>query len=298
MKILVTGGTGFIGRATVNRLSAHGHQCIVGSRNPARAASIGLPPGTEFLSDVNQSPPVDAAILLAGESVAGLWTRRKRAAIMSSRVEGTRRVVDWMRTASPRPAVLISPSAVGYFGNRPGEVLDEASPPDPARGFRSRVCLAWEAEAWRAEDLGVRTVVPRFGVVLGPGGGMLRELLRAHRLRFSFVLGNPAAIVPWVALDDVVSAIERALVDAEISGVVNVVAPVKTTNETFTRAVAASVGSHVWGRVPAWLLRAAMGELATAVLDDDYVVPRALLAAGFEFAETDLAAFLARTVRR
>jgi len=297
MKALITGGTGFIGRALVRRLTADGHACTVVSRDPARAATLGLPPGTAFLSDVAASPPVDAVVLLAGESAAGLWTKRKRAAIIASRVEATRRVVEWMRASSSKPEVLVSASAVGYYGHRPGEVLDEASAPDPAAGFRSSVCVRWEAEAGRAAELGIRVVAPRFGVVLGRDGGLLVELLRLHRLRLSFVLGNPAAVVPWVALDDAVGFIGRALADDRFSGPMNVVAPVTTTQERFTAAIAEAVGSRVLGTLPAWLLRAAVGELSSAILDDAHVVPRAALAAGFEFAETDLDALLRRMLK-
>jgi uncharacterized protein len=296
MRVLITGGTGFIGRAAVRRLTAGGHECLVVTRDPGRAARIGLPPGTTFLSDIAQSPVVDAVVLLAGESVAGLWTQRKRAAILSSRVEGTRRAVEWMRAASQPPSVLVSASAVGYYGHCPGKVLDESSAPDPAVGFRSRVCIAWEAEARRAEEIGVRTVVPRFGVVLGPDGGMLADLLRLHRLRFSFVLGNQDAVVPWVAINDVAALIEFALGNSSLHGPVNVVAPVRTTQEAFTRAIARAVGSRVLGRLPAWLLRAAVGDLSSAVLDDQHVVPGVLSAIDFGFAETDIGGYLNRAI--
>jgi len=298
MRVLVTGGTGFIGRATVKRLTALGNECIVVSRDPGRAATLGLPPGSSFIKDVSAAPQVDAAVLLAGETAAGLWTKRKRAAIFSSRVDGTRRVIDWMRSSSRRPQVLVSTSAVGYYGHRPGETLDETSAPDPTAGFRSRVCLRWEAEALRANELGVRTVVSRFGIVLGVEGGLLADLLRLHRLRLSFVLGNPGTFVSWVALDDAVAFIQRALEDASFSGPVNVVAPTATTQGEFTAAVADAVGSRVVGRLPAWLLRATLGELSSAVLNDEHVVPSVALAAGFRFAEMDLHAYLRRILSR
>jgi uncharacterized protein len=297
MKVLVTGGTGFIGRGLVHRLAMQGHECMVVSRDPARAATSGLPAGTVFLRDVGAAPSVDAVVLLAGESPAGRWTPTKRAAILASRVEGTRNAVDWMRTTSPRPPVLVSPSAVGYYGHRPGEMLDESSGPDPAGGFRSRVCLRWEAEAHAAEQYGVRTVVPRFGLVFGADGGILPELLRLHRLHLSFVLGNPDAVVPWVALDDTVSFIVRALDDSELGGVVNIVAPVRTTQRALTTALARAVGSTVLGTVPAGLIRLMLGEMSTAILDNAHVVPTAATAAGFEFAETDLAAYLRRILK-
>lgn len=298
MKVLITGGTGFIGRAIVGRLAAERHECIVVSRNPQRAATLGLPSGTSFLAGIEAAPPVDAVILLAGETVAGLWTKRKKAAMTASRVSGTRRAVDWMRTLPTPPQVLVSASAVGYYGHRPGEVLDESSGPDPAGGFTSRLCLQWEAEALRAEELGVRVVIPRLGYVLGPGGGILPQLLRPHRFGLSFVLGNRGTVVPWVALDDVVAFAARAVGEERLSGQMNLVAPVVTTQEDFAAALAESVGSRVRARIPASLLKLALGELSSGVLDDQHVVPRAALAAGFEFKETDLGLLLRRLARK
>jgi uncharacterized protein (TIGR01777 family) len=297
MRVLITGGTGFIGRAAAHRLAVHGNDCVVLTRDPARAATLGLPPETSFIKDLSAAPHVDAVVLLAGETAAGLWTKRKRAAIVSSRVDGTRRVLEWIGASTSRPRVIVSASAVGYYGHRPRETLDETAPPDPAGGFRSRVCLSWEAEALRAQSLGVRTVVARFGIVLGRDGGLLRELLRFHRMRLSFVLGNPETSVSWVALEDATAFVERALDDIRFSGPMNVVAPTATTQKEFATAIADAVGSRVLGTVPTWVLRTALGELSSAILNDEHVVPKAALAAGFKFAETDLRAYMHRILK-
>jgi nucleoside-diphosphate-sugar epimerase len=172
VKVAITGATGFIGRPLVAHLAALGQRSIVLSRSPKRAAQLDFPAGTEISSGA-AIPRCDALIHLAGESVAGLWTPAKRLRILASRVESTRRIVAELRAHEHKPHTMLVASAVGYYGDRPGELLTEDSAPDPNCGFRSEVCRAWEAAAQEAESLGIRVVRLRLGNVMSTDGGFL-----------------------------------------------------------------------------------------------------------------------------
>lgn len=278
MKVAITGGTGFIGRALVAHLAAIGHECTVLTRHPQRAT---LPPGIA-VRPVGALPECDAVIHLAGESVVGWWTPWKRRAILRSRIDGTRRLVEAMRALRTPPRVLLSASAVGYYGHRPGEFLDENSPPDPRARFRSQVCQAWEAEALRAEEMGVRVGLLRIGDVMALGGGFLGGLLPAYRAGGCRILGEPDSALPWIALDDAVRLIAFAL-ESELRGPLNVVAPHAITQRTLATTLARRLGRCVRGRIPAGLLRCGLGEFSSALLDDQRVVPQRALDAGFHY---------------
>jgi uncharacterized protein (TIGR01777 family) len=229
---------------------------------------------------------VDALVHLGGESVAGLWTARKRRAILESRVEGTRRLVERLRDLPGRPRVFVCASATGFYGHRPGEVLDETSA--PGSGFRSEVCRAWEAEALRAEALGVRAVLLRFGTVLDPSGGYLGGLIPFWRHGLCFVVGRPQDRISWVSREDAVRLIELSIADETLRGPLNAVAPRAATQADFARAAARAAGRHVLGRLPRRVLRLALGEFARAFTDSQDVLPRKAQARGFTFRHPDL----------
>ena len=259
--IAVTGSHGFVGTALVARLRAQGHTVIPLPRE------IGLLPGCDVL------------IHLAGESIAGYWTARKRRAIYNSRVLGTRRLVSRLRDAVSLPKVFLCASAVGYYGHRPGEPLDETSA--PGRGFRAETCRDWEAEAMKAEELGIRTVRLRFGTVLDPSGGYLGGMLPILQHGLCFVLGDPEARFSWISLVDALRMIEFAMLRDSVSGPLNVVAPVAATQGAFARAAAALAGRRVIGQLRAGLLRAGLGQLASAILDVQDAAPAKALQEGF-----------------
>ena len=259
----ITGANGFLGRPLSRRLTAAGHTVIPIPRQ------------------LGALPMVDAVIHLAGESIAGFWTARRKRRIFESRVEGTRRLVERMVELDRRPRVFISASAAGFYGHRPGEVLTEES--SNGRGFRARVCAAWEAEARAAEALGIRTVIPRFGTILDPSGGYLGKLMPLYRRGLCFVIGRASDRFPWISLEDAIRFIERSLADPSIRGPVNVVAPGTATQGEFARAIAAWLGRHVLGRLPRTALRLALGELATAFTDSQDVRPAEAIRRGFEF---------------
>jgi hypothetical protein len=289
MNVAITGATGFIGRALAEHLNALGYDCTALTRSPERArfaapvrvSRMGaLPAGTE------------AVIHFAGESVAALWTPWKRRAILASRVESTRALVTSMHAAPVRPRVFIVASAVGIYGHRPGELLDETSEADPCGRFRAQVCRAWEEAAREAESFGVRVVQLRFGNVLGPGGGFLEKLLRLYRLGGCWVLGKPDAALSWIGLLDCVRLVAFALENEAIRGPVNVTSPHAITQRTLATSLAQRLGKKVRGCVPPWLLQTGLGEFSRALLDDQRVVPRRAMDAGFHFLQPAWRGFL------
>lgn len=282
MKILLTGATGFVGQPLVAQLIEAGHECFVVSRSPERAKGR-LPAGTHTLSYSDNWPTADAVINLAGETIAGLWTMGKRRKVMMSRVTSTRRLVRWMAQANPRPTTFLSMSAVGIYGDRPGETLTESSPLDPQRKFRYLVCSAWEQEALAAEALGMRVVRLRLGNVLHPAGGYLGQLLQLYRYLPIVGFGNPSSMLSWVSLDDTVRLIQFALETATISGAVNVTAPNPVSQGDFTQALATSLGRQPWGHIPNALIRWGAGDFSEAFLDSQAILPAKALNHGFTF---------------
>ena len=286
-RILITGGSGFIGRALVAALAANGYHCIVLSRDPGRVQPH-LSPHCHALGYDVPWPPVHAVINLAGETVVGLWTPAKRERIMNSRVEITRRLVAWMETVSPRPVAFLSASAVGIYGHRPGERLTETSPLDRQQKFRYQVCRAWEEAARPAADWGMRVVWLRVGNVLHSAGGYLGALLPLYR-RFPIVgLGRPEIQFSWVSLRDTVRLILFVLERETVTGPLNVTAPYPVSQGAFTRLLAAHLGKPVRGRLPNGLIRLAFGGFADAFLDSQAIYPAGALAQGFVFQDADL----------
>lgn len=282
--VLVTGGTGFIGTALVRSLVAEGRRVIVWSRD-ARRASAGFGSGVQVVETLETLPdevPIVAIVNLAGASIAGgPWTVRRRAVLVESRVAVTRAVRGLVERLETRPEVLVSASAVGFYGLRQGVELDETA---PGQGgcFQSELCVAWEREARAVEAFGVRVVRARFGVVLGREGGLYPVLALAARLGLGAVLGHGRQAHPWVHIADAVGAVRFAMTERAVRGAVNVVAPELVGQAGFVAALAGSVGRRVRLVVPGWALRA-VGEVSELVLEGQAATPRALLADGFRF---------------
>jgi uncharacterized protein (TIGR01777 family) len=277
MRILMTGATGFVGRALVQLLARDGHQLTawVRNRDHARAA---LPAGVRLIeapasgaaSEVTSAliPAVqeaDAVINLAGEPIAGgRWTASRRKSIADSRIALTDQLVDALTAATPRPQVLISASAVGYYGDRGEQLLDEDS--GPGTGFLADICVGWERAAGRASALGVRVLRMRQGVVLGRGGGFLARLLPLVRKGLGAPLGNGQQFLPWIHLDDLLDVVAHALTDPQFEGALDLVASQPLRMSEVMRALAGVVGRRLLPGVPAILLRAALGQSAEVVL--------------------------------
>jgi uncharacterized protein (TIGR01777 family) len=289
MKALVTGATGFIGRRLLSKL-AHP---IVLSRDPIRARADLGPDVTPLAWDPASGPPpaeafrgVDTIFHLAGENVGGgRWTKKRKAAIRESRLAGTRNLIDGLKGLKERPRVLVSASAVGIYGDRGDEMLDEKAA--PGRDFLAELCVEWEAEARAAESLGLRVVSPRFGVVLGPGGA-LSKMLTPFKMGVGGRLGSGHQWMPWIHLDDVVGLLLLSASNPALSGPVNATAPAAVTNREFTKALGAALGRWTIFPMPAFMLRLVVGEFATVLLSSQRVVPRVATQTGYAYLHPDL----------
>ena len=270
MKVVITGGSGFVGRAIAERLRASSHTVT--------AVSLRTPPGPEVFAGCG------AVVHLAGEPVAQRWTAAAKERIMNSRVEGTRRLVAALRQQPP--AVLISASAIGYYGSRGDEIVTEDSP--PASDFLGQVAVAWEQEARAAEEFGVRVVTPRIGVVLGRGGGALPKMALPFRFGVGGRLGDGKQWTSWIHLDDLIALVEFSIATTAVSGAVNAVAPNPVTNADFTRELAAALHRPAIFPVPAAALKLLLGEMSQVVLASQRVIPEAALRAGFQFRFTEI----------
>ncbi len=296
--VLVTGATGFVGSALVRDLLRDGRRVIVLARDAARAQVKfgGRVQVVDRLDAIASGTRIDAVVNLAGARVLGMpWTDARRRELRGSRVGVTDAVVGLMTRLQQPPRVLVSASAVGYYGAAPGPSFaphDEASPPRPGQ-FQSDLCVAIEHEASRAEGLGVRVVRMRFGVVLGRGDGAYPMLALGARLGFGAVLGTGRQAAPWIHLDDAVGLIRLAMADDTIAGAVNAVAPETLPQAGFARALAASFGRSARLRMPGMPLRMLLGEMAELLLEGQNVVPGVALRAGYTFRHPTLASAFA-----
>ena len=284
MNILVTGATGLIGRALCQRLADEGHTVTILSRHPREEVRfrafqwdpLGGPPPREALDGA------DAVVHLAGEPVAGgRWTPELKRRIRESRIEGTRNLIAGMGAAAARPKVLVAASAVGFYGDRGDEILDERA--SPGQGFLSDVCVEWEREANRAGDLGLRVAEVRIGVVLSDAGGALPRMLPAFRFGVAGDLGSGRQWFPWVHIDDVVGIFRHALMTDLVHGPMNAAAPGIVTNAGFTRELAHELHRPSFVSVPAFALRLLFGEMATILLGSQRVIPGVALETGYRF---------------
>jgi uncharacterized protein (TIGR01777 family) len=282
--VLVTGATGFIGTALVDDLLKDGARVIVLSRDARRAARSFVAPviAIESLDLLPDETRIDAIVNLAGASIAGgLWTRRRRRVLIESRSRVAGELMRLMARLDRKPRVLVTASAIGYYGLRGDEPLDEEASPQAI--FQSELCQLREAETMQARVHGVRPVMLRFGLVLGPSGGVLQPLAFATRLGLGSVMGSGAQIVSWIHLVDAVALIRFAIDRAELFGPVNAVAPETVPQRRFAEALAAAMRRPLWLHVPELLLRVGLGELSQLFLRGQNVVPRRALAAGFAF---------------
>jgi uncharacterized protein (TIGR01777 family) len=278
MNVAITGASGFVGRALSERLRASGHGVTV--------ISLRTQPQPEVFAGCQ------AVVNLAGEPVAQRWTAAARERISNSRIQGTRSLVAALRQHPPQ--VLVSASAVGYYGSRGDEIQTEDSP--PTSDFLGQLALGWEQEAHAAEQFGVRVVTPRIGVVLGRGGGALAQMLLAFRLGVGGRLGTGEQWMSWIALDDLVSLIELAIADTALNGPMNAVAPNPVTNAVFTHELAAALHRPAIFPVPAFALKILFGEMSQILLGGQRVIPQKALRAGFQFRYAELGEALRQSV--
>jgi uncharacterized protein (TIGR01777 family) len=294
MRTLATGATGLIGRELIGTLGS----AVVLSRNPEHARRTLR--GVEAHAWAPEAgPPPDAALRgvevvfnLAGEPVAeGRWTDERKRRIRDSRVLGTRNLVAGLAAMESRPRVLVSASAVGYYGDRGDDELDETS--SSGHGFLADVCVEWEREALAAERLGIRVVCVRTGIVLAPSGGALAKMLTPFRLGAGGKLGSGRQWMPWVHLDDEVGILIHAMKDSRIHGAINAVGPRPVTNSEFTRALGHAMHRPAFLSVPQTALRLAFGEMSEILTASQRVLPKEAERTGYTFKHPDLAGALA-----
>lgn len=291
MKVTVTGATGLIGPRLVRELTARGDEVTVLTRDPARARDR-LGDVAAVAWDPAEPAPAralagrDGVVHLAGEPIAQRWTAEAKRRMRESRTAGTANLVAGLRAADPRPGVLVSSSAVGYYGPRGGERVDEDAP--PGEDFLARLCVAWEAAADEAATLGMRVVRLRTGVVLDRRGGALAKMLPPFRAGIGGPVAGGRQFMPWIHAGDVVGMIVAALGDPAWSGPVNAAAPEPVTNREFSKALGRVLRRPALAPVPALALRALYGEMGSIVTTGQRAVPARAVALGYEFRHPDL----------
>jgi uncharacterized protein (TIGR01777 family) len=293
MHILLTGGTGLIGRQLCRHWLSQGHRLTVLSRTPDKVAKIcgAQVRGVALFEDLGQEP-VDAIINLAGAPIADRpWTSKRKALLWSSRITLTETLLAWLETREQKPQILISGSAIGWYGDGGERELTEASPP-VIDDFASQLCIAWEETAQRAEALGIRVILIRTGLVLSAEGGFLSRLLLPFKLGLGGPIGNGRQWMPWIHINDQIALIDFLLHRNGASGPYNACAPKPVRNREFAKTLAGVLHRPSFMPMPALALKVGLGELSLLLLGGQKAVPARLLEAGFTFQFTDLRAAL------
>lgn len=298
MKILVSGSHGLVGKALVRSLTDDGHEVmrLVRGEKAFGSPDVEWRPAQGRI-DAGQLEGIDAVVHLAGESIAsGRWTSEKKRAIRESRVKGTVLLSDALAQLSRPPSVFLSASAIGYYGDRGDELLNEKSA--PGKDFLAGVCKEWEAATRPAAEKGIRTVCTRFGIILDPNEGALAKMLPPFRMGIGGRIGDGKQWMSWIALDDVVNGLKFLIEDESIHGPVNFVAPNPVTNAEFTKTLGRVLQRPTLFPIPAFGVRLAFGEMADALLlSSQRVEPSVLEDKGFLFKWPTLEPILAADLR-
>jgi hypothetical protein len=299
MKILVTGSTGLVGSALLPFLKSQGHEVfrLVRSQAKAGPSEIYWDP-EQGIDDTARLEGLDGVVHLAGENISeGRWTEEKKARIRDSRVRGTRSLSEALARLAQPPRVLISASAIGYYGNRGEEIMREESA--PGSDFLARVCREWEAATEPAAQKGIRVVMLRFGVIFSGKGGALAKMLTPFKLGVGGKLGSGRQYMSWITLDDVIGVINHALVNENLRGPVNVVAPNAVTNYDFTKTLGRVLSRPTLFPVPAFAIRLAFGEMGdAALLSSTRVEPARLKESGYTFQHPELESALRQMLKK
>jgi hypothetical protein len=287
MKVAITGATGFVGTRLVERLQEQGHQPLILTRNQAAAArafpnlEIVTYTPTESGSWQQAIAGCDAVVNLAGEPIAeNRWTPKQKQEILESRQLGTQKIVEAIAQANPKPSVLVNASAIGFYGTSETATFDEMSP--SGNDFLAEVCQAWEAEARKVKDAGVRLVILRLGIVLD-NGGALAKMIPPFKLFAGGPLGTGQQWFSWIHRDDLVNLILEALTRPDIEGVLNATAPNPVRMSEFCQVLGKTLNRPSWLPVPSFALEALLGDGAMVVLEGQQVLPKKTTSYGFNY---------------
>lgn len=293
MHILLTGGTGLIGRQLCHHWLAQGHRLSVWSRRPEQVHQLcgADVRGVANLQELDHEL-IDAVVNLAGAPIADRpWTHKRKALLWSSRITLTEMLIDWLQSREQKPSVLVSGSAVGWYGDGGERELTEESPP-VSEDFASHLCIAWEETAQRAQALGIRVVLVRTGLVLAAQGGFLSRLLVPFKLALGGPIGNGRQWMPWIHINDQIALIDFLVHENTALGPYNACAPQPVRNAEFAKTLGQVLHRPAFMPLPAFILRTGLGELSQLLLGGQRAMPAKLLAAGFTFQFTDLRAAL------
>jgi hypothetical protein len=294
MKIMVTGATGFIGKKLIKKLNDRNHEIVVLTRNP-ESARFHIPIHCDIETwDLGQGSlstdalrEVDAVINLAGENIAsGRWTDKRKRNILQSRVASVKSLIKTMELMDEKPRVLVSASAIGFYGDHGDEVIDEAI--SKGSGFLSDVCKSWEDELFKAKDFGTRIVAFRIGMVLGHDGGALKKILPPFKLGLGGRLGSGSQWMSWIHIDDLVNMLIHAIENPSLDGIYNAVAPHPVKNNEFTTVLGRVLNRPTIFPVPRFVLKLGLGELSELLLSSQRAIPRKIHSTGFSFRYSQL----------
>ncbi|MEH2406773.1 thylakoid membrane protein ThyD [Nostoc sp.] len=292
MKVAITGATGFVGSRLIQRLHGKGHKVVVLARNTAFAQKVFPSEAFPNLEIVAYTPNAsgswqsviascDGVVNLAGEPIAeGRWTPERKQEILNSRKLGTQKIVETIANANPKPTVLVNASAIGYYGTSESATFDETSL--SGNDFLAQVCQAWETEARKVKDAGVRLVILRLGIVLG-NGGALGKMIPPFKLFAGGPIGSGRQWFSWIHVDDLVNLILQALTKPEIEGVYNATAPNPVRMADLSQTLGRVMNRPSWLPVPAFAIEALLGDGAIVVLEGQQVIPKRTVQTGFEY---------------
>jgi uncharacterized protein (TIGR01777 family) len=292
VNVLISGGTGFIGQAVVKSFLQRGNHVFVltrklnGKQNQSNLTYV------KWFDDKCRPwetlAPIDVAVNLAGDPInKGRWTKRKKERILSSRIEATRQMIEILKRSISTPKVFISASAIGYYGLSDELRFDEDSPPI-INSFLAQVCNIWEEEAKKAEELGVRTVIARIGLVLGSGGGVLSRMSLPYRLYIGGPVASGKQWISWIHINDLIALIHFIIDRDEIRGPINFTSPNPITMNDFGKAVGHALQRPHWFPVPSLILKAVFGEMSEILIEGQYVKPKKAIEYGYQFSYPDI----------
>lgn len=284
MKILITGGTGFIGRTLCRRLLDSGHELIVLSRRPEQVKKLCGESVTAIsnLEDLSSEEIINAIINLSGEGIADrLWTKKRKQKLLDSRINITEQLIAYVASARQKPSVMISGSAVGYYGSNGESEPDETT--DNPDDFAQQLCKQWETAAKTVNEHGVRLCILRIGLVIGRDGGFIKRMLLPFKLGLGGRLGNGQQWMSWIHKEDLISIIETLLSNLELEGTFNATAPEPATNAEFTACLANNLNRPAIFPVPAIVLKLLLGEMSGLLLGGQKVLPERLIEQEFSF---------------